>query len=219
MGYESEYHQTVHGYLHTPAIYERWASINRRRYFGSVRATDRVFEYGCGLGQNLYALPTTEKIGYDVSEYARAFARAKGVEVTGDLATVSAGAFDVAISRHVMEHLDAPLEHLVFLRTVLVPTGRLILILPEEPVRAIADYAPDVNNHLFSWTPRTLANLLFRAGFKVSSIRREATSGLQFFSPLAASFYPAFRAAVVVTDRFRRVEGEWVAMAQPADRS
>src|SRR6266516_968303 len=215
MGYEQEYHQEVHAYLHDDRTYALFARINRKRYFSRVNVSDRVYEYGCDLVHNLYGLPTSEKLGYDTSEYARAFATKKGLKVVATLEGVARQSFDFAISRHTMEHVDDPLAHLHLLRGLLKPQGWLILIVPEESVHALSDYKPDVNNHLFSWTPRTLANLLYRSSFDVASIRREPNSGLRFFASVADRWYGWYRVAMQVTDWLRDMKGEWVVEAQP----
>ncbi len=67
MVYEASYHQTVHEYLHEAKTYELFSRIHRRRYFVRVRPEHAVFEYGCGLGQNLFGLPARERLGYDIS--------------------------------------------------------------------------------------------------------------------------------------------------------
>lgn len=215
--YEGDYHRTVHDYLHDNRTYERFASISRSRYFDSVQPGHAVFEYGCGLGQNLFGLPAQHKLGYDISEYAREFCAGKGLHVVGSMESVPRCAFDFVISRHSLEHLEAPTQNLHLLRSLLKPSGRLILILPEEPVYRLRSFEPDTNNHLFSWTPRTLANLLFHTGFAVQAIRREPNSGLRFFAPLAERSYALFRLAMRLTDLLRHVHGEWVADAKPRD--
>jgi hypothetical protein len=111
--------------------------------------------------------------------------------------------------------LENPAENLRYLRSLLKPKGWLCLILPQEPVYLVSDYAPDVNDHLYSWTPRTLANLLTRTGFGVHEIRREPNSGLLFFSSVADWSYSLYRLAMRTTDALRRVPGEWVAEASP----
>jgi SAM-dependent methyltransferase len=215
MQYEAEYHRVVHDYLHDPALYERFSRIHRRRYFEGIAVHHAVFEFGCGLGQNLFGLPAHKKMGYDISEYAREFCKQKGLTVVGTLEAVPTDAFDVVISRHSLEHLEDPFQNLMLLRSFLRPGGWLILILPEERPSMLRSYAPDVDNHLFSWTPRTLANLLHHARFTVRSIRREPNSGLRFFSRTADWSYPLLRFAMRSTDLLRSVPGEWVAEAYP----
>lgn len=221
MVYEAEYHQEVHDYLHDVDTYERFSNIHRRRYFAKIMPQHCVFEFGCGLGQNLYGLPAREKLGFDISEYARAFCKQKGLTVVDNLEAVPRGAFDVVISRHSLEHLENPLANLLILRSFLKPDGWLILILPEERAYLLRSYDPDVDRHLFSWTPRTLANLLDRARFTIRMIRREPNSGLRFFSGLkgfsstSTWSYQLLRFATRATDLFRSVPGEWVAEASP----
>lgn len=219
--YEADYHQVVHDYLHDADTYERFSNIQRRRYFAKITPQHSVFEYGCGLGQNLYGLPAREKLGFDISEYARAFCTRKGLRVVAALEAVPTGAFDVVISRHSLEHLEDPLANLLVLRSLLKPGGWLILVLPEERPYLLRSYDPDVDRHLFSWTPRTLANLLHRARFTVRMIRREPNSGLRFFSglrlfsPTSSWSYQLLRFGMRFTDLFRSVPGEWIAEAYP----
>ena len=213
MSYEEDYHRTVHDYLHDDAIYERWAKIHRRRYFSRIQPQHAVFEFGCGLGQNLYGLPAQEKVGYDISAYAREFCAKKGLQVLDSIESLRLKSFDFVISRHSLEHLEDPVGNLRLLGSLIKPGGRLILVLPEERPYKVRRYEPDVDNHLFSWTPRTLANLLYHTGFVVESIRREPNSGLRFFSKISDLSYPLFRFGMRSTDLFRRVIGEWIAEA------
>ncbi|MFN2467584.1 MAG: class I SAM-dependent methyltransferase [Gaiellaceae bacterium] len=219
LAYDEAYHRSVHAYLHDPRIYERFSRLNRQRYFPRIGPQDAVFEYGCGLGQNLYGLPAGTKVGYEISEYAREFCAAKGISTVAEFDDVPLGGFDAVISRHNLEHLEHPAENLRRLRALLEPQGWLYLIVPEEPTRRVQDYEPDVNNHLYAWTPRTLANLLHHTGFATREIRREANSGLMFFSALADRSYCLFDRAVRAADRVRWRPGEWVAEARPRDAS
>ena len=216
MSYDTAYHQSVHEYLHDEDTYRVFAEINRRRYFADVGSDHSIFEFACGLGQNLYALPAATKLGYEISQYAVDFCQRKGLTVVRDLREVPTGAFDIVISRHSLEHLDSPLENLRVLRSFLKPEGELFLILPEEPVYMPRDFTPDINNHLYSWTPRTIANLLFEAGYKVTLLRRVPNSGLKFFAPIADRSYSIYKAAIRLTDLIRRVPGEWLVRAIPS---
>ncbi len=53
------------------------------------------------------------------------------------------------------------------LERVLKPGGRIVLRLPLDDWRAQRDQADDGNHHLYTWTPRLIANLLREAGFQV----------------------------------------------------
>lgn len=88
------------------------------------------------------------------------------------------------LSDHNLEHLENPSENLQRLRTSLAENGVLLLVLSEERLQYLAEYRPDTNQHLYCWTPRTIANLLTRANFRVKEMRREPTS----LKKLAANF-------------------------------
>lgn len=162
-GHYDGYHRTHQSALWSSRSY--WlarAQTARSLYFdGGTRA--RVFEYGCGLGQNIALLPNAA--GWDISEEARRFAAEHGVSVYDGIEDVPTNSWEVVFSRHVLEHVPRPLDALSEMKELLAPEGTLFLVLPKEEHHE-SRYAPDQNRHLHSWTFRTIFNLLDEAGFE-----------------------------------------------------
>jgi len=146
------------------------AELNRWKFEPHLRPTDAVVDFGCGTGALLDRLDVASKTGVEVSDPARRAARARGLTVVAATAELADGCADVAISNHALEHTLAPLDELRELRRVLRPGGRLVLWLPLDDWRAQRKpLAADPDHHLYTWTPKLLANLLAEAGFEVTS--------------------------------------------------
>ena len=135
-----------------------------QRYIGHG---DAVLDFGCGTGALLAALESGPKFGVEVNAAARREAAEAGITVVVASNELSAESIDVVISNHALEHVLDPLAELRLLNRVLKPGGRLVLRLPLDDWRAQRDPADDGNHHLYTWTPRLIANLLREAGFKV----------------------------------------------------
>jgi len=162
-GYEGEYHTKVHeGRIKNAITYEIEAARAKREYLRDVTDNERVLEFGCGVGQNIYLLKNA--IGYDISKYAREFCKGKGITVIDDLDKIEDGSLDVILCSHVLEHVDNPFEVLLGINKKLKKGGRLILILPVEG-QGKASYALDIHQHLYAWNFRTINNLLCKTNF------------------------------------------------------
>lgn len=165
-GYEVEYHKNKHKHLYTdPVYYEARAELAKLRYFNGFKdlETKKILEFGCGLGHNLFWLPEQRRIGYDISSFAVDFFKSKGGKATTNITRIPDNAFDIVLSAHVLEHVENPLETLRVMHSKLRKGGRLILITPLDKDKKIND--DDVNQHLWTWTPQLMTNLLIKAGF------------------------------------------------------
>ena len=138
------------------------AEVQARFYFSPDQQRSRIFEYGCGLGQGFACLPNAA--GWDVSSEARDACRKRGLSVFDELEDVPKGEWDIVVCRHVLEHLEQPLDALKAMRELTAPEGELCMILPKEE-HASPLIAPDLNQHLYSWNFQSINNLLFRAGW------------------------------------------------------
>jgi SAM-dependent methyltransferase len=162
--YESGYHGTHHAALIGDDEYF-WAraEVQARFYFSPAERLKLIFEYGCGIGQGIAPLPNAW--GWDVSGEALTVCRKRGLRIFEDLDEVPKGKWEIVVCRHVLEHLEQPLDALTCMRELLAPDGDLYLILPKE-LHFPSSMTPDINQHLFTWNFRTINNLLLRVGLK-----------------------------------------------------
>ncbi len=177
-------------------------------FFAShILPSHSVLDFGCGAGHLLAALPGRRKVGVEINPAARAAGALYGFPIVAELGELGPERFDVILSSHALEHVPAPHDVLRDLRNHLTPNGLLLLLLPLDDWRARAqrDLAgPDVNMHLYCWTPRALANLLVAAGFSPRTVRVVARA----FPPLASRLWrlgrPCFELAAFVQAVVRR---------------
>ncbi|HMT06098.1 MAG TPA: class I SAM-dependent methyltransferase [Solirubrobacterales bacterium] len=138
---------------------------------GTLKSTDAVLDFGCADGSLLMALENESKIGVEINPTSRAAAIERGLDVFESLAPVSDDSIDLVVSSHVLEHTIRPLDELNGLLRVIRPGGKLVLLLPIDDWRTQRQWVlPEINHHLYTWTPQLLANLLYESGFKVLSI-------------------------------------------------
>jgi|GEM_PF-4372633 len=139
-------------------------------------ARRRIFEVGCGDGNFLAYLRghgwRVHGSEYDADTVALV-RRRHGIDLfAGDVAdAVPPGApLDVVAAYHVLEHVYRPAEWLAAVRRMLAPGGTLHLQVPNHGslTRRLTGPAWEsvmFPQHVYFYTPRTLAALLRRAGF------------------------------------------------------
>jgi SAM-dependent methyltransferase len=132
-----------------------------------VKPGHSVLDFGCGGGFILSALACINKYGIEVNLDARDQATRNGLIVHGGLAEMKEASVDVVISNHALEHVRDPLGELRLMKKVLKPGGRLVLVTPLE--RGTSWQPGDKNQHLFTWSPMNLGNLVATAGYRVDS--------------------------------------------------
>ena len=161
--YEKEYHLKRHNYLHEDEnYYMARAKVAREQYFkDTVKTKEKVLEYGCGLGQNISLI--NGAVGYDNSKFASNFCNKKGINIIKSIKEIKDGSFDVVLCCEVLEHVEQPLKILKEINSKLKKGGRLILVLPIEKEKQ--PQPSDFNQHLYSWKPQSITNLLLRVGF------------------------------------------------------
>lgn len=214
MHYEAIYHRVQHGAMLDAADhYAARALLARDLYFTPAERSQRIFEYGCGVGQNMAALPGAA--GWDISRAAIEACRARDLPVYDDWADVPRGAWDIVLCRHVLEHLEEPLAALVRMRELLVPGGKLVLIVPKEP-HYREPLRPDITQHLYAWNFRAVNNLLFRAGYRPTFNGYQYPLGWRAFVPIRRLFGHAVYAALTRAGGIFRRNGELIVHAQVA---
>lgn len=153
-----------------------------------VDASKSVLDFGCGGGHVLAALPASLRVGVELNPAAREQAAQRLHAVHESLTHVPSNHFDVAISNHALEHIPYPIGALRSIRRCLKPGGTLIICLPLDDWRTQKVYDPrDINHHLSAWTPQSLGNTMYEAGyrFRPTDIRVIAHSWPPFYARLS----------------------------------
>jgi 2-polyprenyl-3-methyl-5-hydroxy-6-metoxy-1,4-benzoquinol methylase len=162
-----------------------WKRLARRcLQFNTQRLPDlppgRMLEIGCASGGFLHKMAaagwTIE--GLEFSEKAAAAARALGYPVisgTLEAATRPADLYDLVVGWMVLEHLHDPQLALQKLHHWTRPDAWLVVSVPnaaalEFKVFRDAWYALHLPNHLFHYTPQTLARVLQLGGWRMEKV-------------------------------------------------
>jgi cyclopropane fatty-acyl-phospholipid synthase-like methyltransferase len=152
--------------------------LNLEHFLPYLRPDDRVLDFGAGTGGMLRLLRAhvAEAEGLEVNPAAARLAREhSGCTVYESLEQVAAGErYDAVVSNHVLEHVRDVCSTLEQVRERMKRGGRLVLKLPLDDWRDPAQRAwsrGDVNHHLHTWSPRSLANTLYESGFDVRESR------------------------------------------------
>lgn len=143
----------------------------------------RLLEVGCANGSFLRAARAAsfQVQGVEPGDSAAQVARAAGLDVlTGTVEDprVAEGAWDAVVLLQTVEHLPAPETALARLLVLLRPGGTLLMTTPNQHswLARISgkhwfEYKPP--EHLFLFTPRTIAALLARVGFEDIEVTRD----------------------------------------------
>lgn len=233
--------------LYGPGYLDRWGATDaeslasvramkhatHRDFLRSIRAhrgSGRLLDVGCATG---FLLEVACESGFDVygidrnPEGVRAAEERFGDRVTcGRLADepFSGVTFDVVTLIDVLEHVPDPALLLDAIRARLTPGGVMAAVLPNAASftrRTLGSRWPHyVPEHLFQWTPESLARFLSDRGWRVRELRvgiRKTFTGhyLAACSACAGSSLPP--GASLLGDRFLRLPtGEMLAIASPA---
>lgn len=144
---------------------------------GRISEATSVLDAGCGAGDFLATLGARpgRRLGLELNPTSAALAQRKGLEVristVEELASAEGGAFDVACSFHVLEHVAAPAPFLASLARCVRPGGRLFLSVPnaERFYRAPFEPLDCPPHHLSRWSLRALRALGARAGCELTA--------------------------------------------------
>jgi len=134
-----------------------------------INATDNVIDFGAGGGYLLKNIKCSKKIGIEINDFARDLASKQGITLYKVIDEVDDNWADVIISNHALEHVENPLETLRSLKSKLKIGGKIIIVVPHQTPNE-KYVKSDINQHLYTWNPLTLGNLLQRAGYKVKSV-------------------------------------------------
>ena len=141
-----------------------WANVTKFSKY--IHPSMKVIDFGCGCGHLLPNINCKEKIGVEINPVARAEAEKAGVRAVASISEIDDGWADVVISNHALEHCRHPLQELQAVLPKVVPGGMVVFVVPCEAIKYKYRNG-DVNHHLYSWSPMSLANLFAEAGFTV----------------------------------------------------
>ena len=130
-----------------------------------IKKDDVVLDFGCGGGYLLKNLDCKEKIGIEINPVAREFCnKENNITCHESLSAIKDGSIDVVISSHCLEHVVNPFNTIVELHKKLKAGGRIVILVPLETYKH--KWVPnDINNHLYTFSPMNMGNLLQGAGF------------------------------------------------------
>ena len=139
---------------------------NRFMFEKHISPQDTVLDFGCGGGFLLKNLHCRERIGVEINPVARAYCNnINEIQCFDSLEFLPDDSIDVAISSHCLEHTANPFEVVAGLFRKLKRQGKIVIVVPLESYRYA--WAPDdVNNHLYSFSPMNLGNILQGVGFQ-----------------------------------------------------
>lgn len=179
--YTADYWEEYAGTISHTSVDE---TANNARWFpflgphDDVRSTNRLLDVGCATGEFLLAARARGWQVYGVESSpigAATAARVTRGEVhsgTLDTANYPNGYFDVVTMWDVIEHLQSPRRYLQRIAEILRPGGLLSITTPN--IRSLSFWLLGVdwteigpNDHLYYFTPRTMARLLDECGFSV----------------------------------------------------
>jgi SAM-dependent methyltransferase len=146
--------------------------LNKFKFDKLIDKSHKVLDFGCGGGYLLKNIECAEKIGLEINKSTHPTCLENGVIVFDTFENMPIkyhNYFDVIISNHALEHVHIPIHILKNLYTLLKPMGILIIVLPcEQPGDEEFYYKEnDINQHLHTWCPQTIGNLVKLAGFKI----------------------------------------------------
>jgi len=145
--------------------------LNKFKFENHINSTDVLMDFGCGGGYLLTAFKNKIKIGFEINHACWDECNKNNITVVDNYDDIDDGYIDCVISDHALEHVTLPLQTLKDLHKKIKTNGKLVIVIPcEQPSEAAFYYKEgDINQHLHTWCPMTLGNLVTLAGFKVVS--------------------------------------------------
>lgn len=146
------------------------AAANTWIFQDFINPTDSVLHFWCGGGYILNSLACGDKYGIDASAKYRDHAQNTfGFRVTPNFDEFEN--LDVVISSHTLARLPNPLETLSDAYKSLRPGGTLVVTVPcYSHKNKYTEF--NFEQHLYSWSPIDIGNLVHRAGFSILSVER-----------------------------------------------
>ncbi len=182
---DNHYSSTYYGpenvkFISTLERIVNWVTYSRAQWISRLTPPhSRILEVGCGRGLLLKAL---SELGYECHGTERSeMAAARAYKTVGiklytkplDECGFPENSFDLVTLWHVFEHMENPAATLAAVHRILKPGGKLILEVPnfsswQSRLTGKHWFHLDLNRHLYHFSKQGLAQILCRAGFKVT---------------------------------------------------
>jgi SAM-dependent methyltransferase len=161
------YHGGRHGFTAAYCVHRRMRFI---RQIVAKPAGGRLLDVGCGDGAFLLA---AKAAGWQVTgtEMNPEAAKSAGLDVYSDLREVRPSSpFTCITLWHTLEHIRDPHDTISLLKTLLSPSGALVIAVPnawgwQARIFGARWFHLDVPRHLYHFTRASLVNLLRSCGF------------------------------------------------------
>lgn len=130
-----------------------------------------ILDVGCGVGGFLSRFDDRwEKIGIEVSDYAREKAVRKGILLVRSLNVVDFDSIDVVVFRGTLQHINFPMESIYHAARVLKSGGMLVILATPDTDSLVYKIwgklpALDAPRNWVLFGSRFLLNILHRLGF------------------------------------------------------
>ena len=125
-----------------------------------INASDTVLDFGCGGGFLLKNIKCEKKIGVDLNPIAREYCNnINGITCHESIEAIPDESIDIIISNNCLEHAVDPYNIFTRFYSKLKVGGRICIVLPCDHYKQ--SWSPnDIDNHLFSFSPMNLGNIL-----------------------------------------------------------
>ena len=131
-----------------------------------IKLSDTVLDFGCGGGFLLNFIDCKKKIGIELNPVARDYCIKKNsIDCYEDISAIEDNSVDVIISNHCLEHTLSPYDLINKMHAKLKIGGKIILVVPLDSLNYKCR-SNDINNHLYSFSPMNIGNLLQGCNFK-----------------------------------------------------
>lgn len=149
-------------FFHTHAVSNKFKSF--------VNPEDAVLDFGCGGGFVLNTLNCKKRVGIEINPHAQKQLKSFGIQVNDSFRDLKSEEFDIVLSNSALEHVDNPLDVLAQAHRVLKKGGKLMFSVPHEDL-SYSFHKNDINQHLFTWSPMSIGNLIQKAGFEIKQVK------------------------------------------------
>lgn len=159
-----------------------------------------VLDVGCADGFFLHNLPAKQRLGVEVNPKAIQICQERSIQnncpitIYRDIREIQNHSVDVVLSNHCLEHIPEPFQILQEVRRVLKPDGVFLLVVPFDDWRQRGHRtwrSNDLNQHLYTWCPLNLGNLVTEAGFHIRELALKTSTWSPRLNWIHRSFGPS----------------------------